>query len=54
MRDGEGWALAPRKLVGGFELPKSSLAMVRENAKKVRRYHKIAKAELARRPGARA
>ena len=54
IRDGEGWALAPRKLVGGFELPPGSrLATMRLNAKKVRRYHRTAKAELARRGGRR-
>jgi len=45
----EGWALAPRKLVGGFEVPESRVAVFSENFKKVRRYRKIAKAELARR-----
>ena len=30
-RDRDGWALAPHKLVGGFELP-SRVAMLRENA----------------------
>jgi hypothetical protein len=44
-----GWALAPRKLVGGFEVPESQIAVLRENFKKVRRYRKIAKAELAKR-----
>ncbi len=44
-----GWALVPRKLVGGFELPRSRLAMLRANASKVRRYRRTAKRELARR-----
>ena len=44
-----GWALVPRKLVGGFEAPKSRLAMLRENAGKARRFHRTAKRELARR-----
>jgi hypothetical protein len=44
-----GWALIPRKLVGGFEAPRSRLALVRANAGKARRYHRTAKRELARR-----
>lgn len=45
-----GWALVPRKLVGGFELPPgSNLSRYRLNARKVLRYRKIAKRELARR-----
>ncbi len=44
------WALAPHKLVGGFELPPgSALARYRLNAKKISRYRRIAKGELARR-----
>lgn len=45
----EGWALIPRRLVGGFELPGSRLALVRENASKLRRFRRTAKRELARR-----
>jgi hypothetical protein len=44
-----GWALRPRKLVGGFEIPQGQLAVLRENFNKVRRYRKIAKAELQKR-----
>jgi hypothetical protein len=44
-----GWAVVPRRLVGGFELPRSRLAMLRANASKVRRYRRTAKRELARR-----
>jgi hypothetical protein len=44
-----GWALLPRKLVGGFEIPESQVAVLRENFRKVMRYRKIAKAELAKR-----
>jgi hypothetical protein len=44
-----GWALQPRKLIGGFEIPETQLAILRENFKKVMRYRKIAKAELAKR-----
>jgi hypothetical protein len=52
VEDGAGWALAPRKVVGGFEIPKGGLvAQMKANAKKMRRYHKTAKAELARRGG---
>jgi len=48
-RDGE-WVLSPRKLVGGFELPPGSfLSRYRLNAKKIKRYRKIAKRELAKR-----
>jgi hypothetical protein len=44
-----GWAVIPHKLVGGFEVPRSRLAMMRANAAKARRFRKIAKRELARR-----
>ena len=44
------WAVVPRKLVGGFELPPGGLvARVRLNMKKMRRFRKIAKQELAAR-----
>jgi hypothetical protein len=46
-----GWVLIPHKLVGGFELPRSKVAVIRENAAKVRRYHRAAKRELGRRGG---
>ena len=45
----DGWALIPHKLVGGFELPPSRVAVLRANAAKVRRFRRIAKRELARR-----
>lgn len=48
-RDVDGWVLAPHKLVGGLELPKSKLASLRANFGKARRYHRVAKRELARR-----
>lgn len=52
VRDEAGWALVPHKLVGGFELPPASmLARMRLNMSKVRRFRKIAKRELAARPG---
>lgn len=48
-RDG-GWAVEPRKLVGGFELPPGSLAeRLRINFAKTRRFRKVAKVELRRR-----
>jgi hypothetical protein len=43
------WALIPHKLVGGFEIPRSRLAMVRANAAKARRFRRTARRELARR-----
>jgi hypothetical protein len=45
----DAWALVPRKLVGGFELPPTRLALLRANASKARRFRRIAKRELARR-----
>jgi hypothetical protein len=43
------WALIPHRLVGGFELPRSRLALVRANALKARRFRRTAKRERARR-----
>jgi pyridoxamine 5'-phosphate oxidase-like protein len=43
------WALVPHKLVGGFEIPRSRVAMLRANATKVRRFRRTAKRELVRR-----
>jgi hypothetical protein len=44
------WAVVPRKLLGGFELPPGSLIRrVRVNARKMRRFRKVAKRELAAR-----
>ena len=41
--------MIPRKLIGGFELPPGGLvARTRLNLKKMRRFRKIAKRELAR------
>ena len=52
VRAGDCWALAPRKLVGGFELPPGSqLARIQMNYAKVRRFRRRAKQELARRGG---
>jgi hypothetical protein len=52
VEDGAGWALKPHRLVGGFEIPDSQIAILRENFRKVMRYRKTAKAELARRSAA--
>ena len=50
VREGDSWALVPHKLVGGFELPEESFfTVMRRNFSKVRRFRKIAKAELAKR-----
>jgi hypothetical protein len=50
VEDGDGWAIVPRKLVGGFELPPGSLlSRMRLNAGKMRRFRRIAKRELAKR-----
>ncbi len=45
----DGWALVPHKLVGGFEVPAGRIAMFRVNAAKMRRFHRVAKRELAKR-----
>ena len=46
--DDGSWSVIPRKLIGGFELPPGGLvARTRLNMKKMRRYRKIAKRELA-------
>jgi hypothetical protein len=51
VREGDGWALVPHKLVGGMELPESALERYRGNWQKMRRWHRVAKRELARRSG---
>lgn len=44
------WTLAPRRLVGGFELPPGSLlSRMRRNMGKVRRMRRVAKREMAER-----
>jgi hypothetical protein len=50
-REGDGWALVPHKLVGGMELPESAMERYRANWQKMRRWHRVAKRELARRSG---
>jgi hypothetical protein len=50
VQDGDGWAIVPRKLVGGFELPPGGVVgRMQLNFKKIRRFRKIAKRELAKR-----
>ena len=50
VRDGEGWALAPHRLVGGFEMPPASaLTRFRLNLRKAVRFRATASRELARR-----
>jgi len=44
-----GWALRPHKLIGGMEIPEGRIEVLRANAKKARRYHRVAKQELAKR-----
>ena len=43
------WMLLPHRLISGFEVPASRLAMLRTNARKAGRFHRTAKRELARR-----
>jgi hypothetical protein len=47
-RDGE-WVLVPHKFVGGFIVPKSQVAMLRENFKKSLSFRKVAQREMAKR-----
>jgi hypothetical protein len=50
VRADRGWAVAPHRLVGGFELPPSSaLARYRLNAAKMWRFRRTAKRQLAKR-----
>ena len=49
VEDGDGWSLVPAKLVGGFEVPESQIALWREMLSKGRRFRRIAKRELAKR-----
>jgi hypothetical protein len=46
------WSLVPHKLVGGFEIPPGSpIERARLNLRKMRRFHRTAKRELAERSG---
>jgi hypothetical protein len=49
VRREDGWALIPRRLVGGFEAPAGRVALLRANARKAWRFRRTAKRELARR-----
>jgi hypothetical protein len=49
VRDDGEWSLVPHKFVGGFELPQSRFGAQREFFRRMLRYRKKAKAELARR-----
>jgi hypothetical protein len=47
---GGGWAVIPRRMVGGFELPPGNVfSRMQTNFGKVRRFRKVAKKELAKR-----
>lgn len=47
VRSNGGWELAPRKLIGGFELPdESRLALYRRNAAKMTRFYRTARKQL--------
>lgn len=45
------WVLVPRRLVGGFEIPRSRRLALRVNAGRAKRFRRTAKRELARRSG---
>jgi hypothetical protein len=49
VEDGDGWALVPHRLVGGFEVPESTVQMYRENLRKMLRFRRTAKQQLAKR-----
>jgi hypothetical protein len=50
VRDGDGWALVPHRLVGGFELPDESMpARYRRNLSKTIRFYRTARARRAAR-----
>jgi hypothetical protein len=52
VQEGDGWALVPHKLIGGFELPPTSmLSRYRLNFRKILTFRKKARSELARRGG---
>jgi hypothetical protein len=52
VQEDDAWALVPHKMVGGFELPPTSmLARYKLNFQKMRRFRKIAKREIAKREG---
>ena len=45
----DSWVLVPRRLVGGFEIPRSRAQALRLNAAKAARFRRTARRELARR-----
>jgi pyridoxamine 5'-phosphate oxidase-like protein len=49
MRVDEGWALVPRKVVSGFEIPRSRVGLMQTFMSRTIRYRQTAKRELARR-----
>ena len=49
VRDEQGWALRPHRLVGGFELPRNTFTRYRSNLRKALRFRRIARREVARR-----
>jgi hypothetical protein len=49
LEDDQGWSVVPAKLIGGFEVPKGQVAMLKENFRKSLRFRRIAKRELAKR-----
>jgi hypothetical protein len=49
VEDDGGWSLVPRRLIGGFELPPGVVQTYRANVRKMLRFRKTAKRELARR-----
>jgi len=52
VRERDGWALVPHRLIGGMELPPGgALARYRGNLAKMRRWRRTAKRELRRRAG---
>jgi hypothetical protein len=48
-RENGGWVLVPRRMVGGFELPPGAVARYRDNARKMIRFWRNARAYRARR-----
>jgi hypothetical protein len=46
---GDGWAVAPHRFVGGFEVPSSRVQAYRDNFRKMLRFRRTAKRELAKR-----
>jgi hypothetical protein len=49
VEDDTGWCVIPHRLVSGFERPRSRVHAYRANARKIWRFHRTARRELARR-----